>query len=34
MSRLTLAVAEPLAPDEATPPVLQQIVTDLRGPRK
>ena len=34
MSRLTLAVAEPLAPHEATPQVLQQIVTDLRGPRK
>jgi len=34
MSRLTLAVAEPLAPHEATPQALQQIVTDLRGPRK
>ncbi|PMS33238.1 1-acyl-sn-glycerol-3-phosphate acyltransferase [Trinickia symbiotica] len=34
MSRLTLAVAEPLEPDSATPETLQRIVTELRGPRK
>ncbi|WP_133648095.1 MFS transporter [Paraburkholderia flava] len=34
MSRLTLAVGEPLSPDEATPERLQQIVSDLRGARK
>ncbi|SME99730.1 1-acyl-sn-glycerol-3-phosphate acyltransferases [Trinickia caryophylli] len=34
MSRLTLAVGEPLEPGAATPEVLQQIVTELRGPRK
>ncbi|CAD6559637.1 MFS transporter [Paraburkholderia sabiae] len=34
MSRLTLAVAEPLEPAEATPERLQQIVTELRGARK
>jgi 1-acyl-sn-glycerol-3-phosphate acyltransferase len=34
MSRLTLAVAEPLDPRSATPEDLQRIVTELRGPRK
>lgn len=34
MSRLTLAVGEPLDPAAATPEVLQQIVTELRGARK
>ncbi|MEA3118219.1 MAG: hypothetical protein QOI13_1489, partial [Paraburkholderia sp.] len=34
MSRLTLAVAEPLDPRSATPEALQRIVTELRGPRK
>jgi 1-acyl-sn-glycerol-3-phosphate acyltransferase len=34
MSRLTLAVGEPLEPADATPERLQQIVTDLRGARK
>jgi 1-acyl-sn-glycerol-3-phosphate acyltransferase len=34
MSRLTLAVAEPLEPASATPETLQRIVTELRGPRK
>ncbi|WP_434106782.1 MFS transporter [Paraburkholderia caffeinilytica] len=34
MSRLTLAVGEPIDPAEATPEVLQQIVTELRGARK
>ncbi|CAN7276515.1 MFS transporter [Trinickia sp. LjRoot230] len=34
MTRLTLAVAEPLQPSEATPETLQRIVTELRGPRK
>ncbi|QCP50064.1 MFS transporter [Trinickia violacea] len=34
MSRLTLAVAEPLDPHAATPEALQQIVTELRGVRK
>jgi 1-acyl-sn-glycerol-3-phosphate acyltransferase len=34
MSRLTLAVGEPLEPSQATPEGLQQIVTELRGARK
>ncbi|WP_244827688.1 MFS transporter [Caballeronia sp. TF1N1] len=34
MTRLTLAVGEPIAPDEATPERLQQIVTALRGARR
>ena len=34
MSRLTLAVGEPLEPAEATPERLQQVVTELRGARK
>ncbi|MEM5382593.1 MFS transporter [Paraburkholderia phymatum] len=34
MSRLTLAVGEPLDPAQATPEVLQQIVSELRGARK
>jgi 1-acyl-sn-glycerol-3-phosphate acyltransferase len=34
MSRLTLAVAEPLDARSVTPEVLQCIVTELRGPRK
>ncbi|HEX7683957.1 MAG TPA: MFS transporter [Trinickia sp.] len=34
MSRLTLAVSEPLQPDVATPDVLQRIVEDLRGARR
>ncbi|AUT67807.1 MULTISPECIES: MFS transporter [Paraburkholderia] len=34
MSRLTLAVGEPLEPADATPERLQQVVTDLRGARK
>jgi hypothetical protein len=34
MSRLTLAVGEPLDPAQATPENLQQIVTELRGARK
>jgi 1-acyl-sn-glycerol-3-phosphate acyltransferase len=34
MSRLTLAVGEPLEAGEATPERLQQIVTELRGARK
>lgn len=34
MSRLTLAVGEPLEPAQATPEQLQQIVTELRGARK
>lgn len=34
MSRLTLAVGEPLEPADATPERLQQIVTELRGARK
>ncbi|MFP3567694.1 MFS transporter [Paraburkholderia sp. SIMBA_030] len=34
MSRLTLAVGEPLDPAAATPEVLQQVVTELRGARK
>jgi 1-acyl-sn-glycerol-3-phosphate acyltransferase len=34
MSRLTLAVAEPLEPSAATPEALQRIVADLRGARK
>ncbi|HEV3104221.1 MAG TPA: MFS transporter [Trinickia sp.] len=34
MSRLTLAVGEPLEPDVATPEALQRIVTELRGARK
>ena len=34
MSRLTLAVGEPLDPSQATPEGLQQIVTELRGARK
>lgn len=34
MSRLTLAVGEPLSPAQATPETLQQYVTALRGPRK
>jgi 1-acyl-sn-glycerol-3-phosphate acyltransferase len=34
MSRLTLAVGEPLDPASVTPEGLQQIVTDLRGARK
>ncbi|SEJ53604.1 MFS transporter [Paraburkholderia diazotrophica] len=34
MSRLTLAVGEPLEPAQATPEVLQQIVSELRGARK
>lgn len=33
-SRLTLAVAEPLEPQAATPEALQRIVTELRGPRR
>jgi 1-acyl-sn-glycerol-3-phosphate acyltransferase len=34
MSRLTLAVGEPLEPADASPERLQQIVTELRGARK
>ncbi|MDR6377648.1 MFS transporter [Paraburkholderia caledonica] len=34
MSRLTLAVGEPIEPALATPELLQRIVTDLRGARK
>ncbi|MBW9106892.1 MFS transporter [Paraburkholderia phenoliruptrix] len=34
MSRLTLAVAEPIEPALATPELLQKIVTELRGARK
>jgi 1-acyl-sn-glycerol-3-phosphate acyltransferase len=34
MSRLTLAVAEPLEAQAATPEVLQEIVAELRGMRK
>ncbi len=34
MSRLTLAVAEPLDPQAATPETLQRIVAELRGARK
>jgi 1-acyl-sn-glycerol-3-phosphate acyltransferase len=34
MSRLTLAVGEPLDPAQVTPEGLQQIVTELRGARK
>jgi 1-acyl-sn-glycerol-3-phosphate acyltransferase len=34
MSRLTLAVGEPIEPALATPELLQKIVTDLRGARK
>ncbi len=34
MSRLTLAVSEPLPPDAAAPDVLQRIVEDLRGARR
>ncbi|WP_176055224.1 MFS transporter [Paraburkholderia caribensis] len=34
MSRLTLAVGEPLEPAHATPERLQQVVTELRGARK
>jgi 1-acyl-sn-glycerol-3-phosphate acyltransferase len=34
MSRLTLAVGEPIDPAQASPEVLQQIVTELRGARK
>jgi 1-acyl-sn-glycerol-3-phosphate acyltransferase len=34
MSRLTLAVGEPIDPALATPELLQRIVTDLRGARK
>ncbi len=34
MSRLTLAVAEPLEPSAATPEVLQSIVEQLRGARR
>ncbi|MEM5343311.1 MFS transporter [Paraburkholderia azotifigens] len=34
MSRLTLAVGDPLEPADATPERLQQIVTELRGARK
>lgn len=34
MSRLTLAVAEPLEPNAATPEALQAIVAELRGARR
>ena len=34
MSRLTLAVAEPLEPNAATPETLQSIVAELRGARR
>jgi 1-acyl-sn-glycerol-3-phosphate acyltransferase len=34
MSRLTLAVAEPLEPSAATPEALQAIVSELRGARR
>jgi hypothetical protein len=34
MSRLTLAVGEPIEPALATPEKLQEIVTELRGARK
>jgi 1-acyl-sn-glycerol-3-phosphate acyltransferase len=34
MSRLSLAVGEPIDPVQATPEKLQQIVTELRGARK
>jgi 1-acyl-sn-glycerol-3-phosphate acyltransferase len=34
MSRLTLAVGEPIAPADATPGHLQQVVTALRGARR
>jgi hypothetical protein len=33
-SRLTLAVGEPLSPDQASPERLQAIVAELRGGRK
>jgi hypothetical protein len=34
MSRLSLAVGEPIDPALATPEKLQQIVAELRGARK
>jgi 1-acyl-sn-glycerol-3-phosphate acyltransferase len=34
MTRLTLAVGEPIAPEDATPQHLQEIVTELRGARR
>jgi hypothetical protein len=34
MSRLSLAVGEPIDPVLATPEKLQQLVTELRGARK
>jgi hypothetical protein len=34
MSRLTLAVGEPIDPADATPEHLQQVVSTLRGARK
>ncbi len=34
MSRLTLAVAEPLEPSEATPEALRAVVAELRGARR
>ncbi|NIF78295.1 MFS transporter [Paraburkholderia sp. Cy-641] len=34
MSRLSLAVGEPIEPEQATPERLQEIVTELRGARK
>jgi hypothetical protein len=34
MSRLTLAVGEPMAASVATPQALQAAVTELRGARK
>lgn len=34
MTRLTLAVGEPIAPEEATPAHLQEIVSALRGVRR
>uniref|UniRef100_UPI0011829D3B hypothetical protein n=1 Tax=Paraburkholderia sp. BCC1886 TaxID=2562670 RepID=UPI0011829D3B len=34
MSRLTLAVGEPIAASAATPDLLQQAVSELRGARK
>jgi hypothetical protein len=34
MSRLSLAVGEPIDPELATPEKLQQLVTEMRGARK
>ena len=34
MTRLTLAVGEPIAPEDATPAYLQDVVSALRGARR